>query len=512
VSTASELGARGPREYPNRFPVLLLLSALLCSPAASDEPVEPGARYERREGATFLWIEVPGHVVSYALPVGPTGTREILLLVAPPAEPETEPSEDDDESDEVRRLPACPEESEETASRPLSLYRFDPGGSDELQRLDDALPKDATALDAADLDGDGDDELLLARPGELFWLDLAGPAGPVTLRPLVQDPDLSWKRRHPRAIRRPELEDTAWAVSAGLGSLQIYGPVPEEERWEQLARVELPLEADLRGNGIRLSSPVPRFIGRDAEGRWLFATPPQSIGSSRVGTMLIAATPAGEVEVTQCWAHLPTPEQVLDESFVMIDDQPMLLVGTKPADKLNLFGEKQLRLYRLRRDRSRLGFHPEFAAESRMNLWQDAVPRMIDVNGDGAEDLVIGYWKGIFKSRVVLDAYLRGADGSFSTSPRNTAIDVKKGEEGFLHYGSDLNGNGHPDLLVRDEEHVLIYAGRASTDGKQLVDTKKPHRVEAHNEPLLADLDGDGRPELLFLSGGRFQAIWPYGR
>ena len=108
--------------------VAALITSLTGAHGAGDEPVEPGARYLQKEGTTQLWIQVPGKVLSYALPSGPAGARQILLLVAPSDESEAEPAEDDEESDDVRRLPACPEDAEQAATRPLSLYRFDPGG------------------------------------------------------------------------------------------------------------------------------------------------------------------------------------------------------------------------------------------------------------------------------------------------------------------------------------------------------------------------------------------------
>ena len=36
---------------------------------------------------------------------------------------------------------------------------------------------------------------------------------------------------------------------------------------------------------------------------------------------------------------------------------------------------------------------------------------MLDVDRDGREDLVIGYWKGLAGAKVVLDVYLREAAG-----------------------------------------------------------------------------------------------------
>jgi hypothetical protein len=150
----------------------------------------------------------------------------------------------------------------------------------------------------------------------------------------------------------------------------------------------------------------------------------------------------------------------------------MLLAETMPSDKLSLFGEKLLRLFPLEADRSRLGPAPLFAVQSGMNLWQDAHPVLVDVNRDGRMDLVIGYWKGLMSPRVALEAYVREPDGSFRSSPRTTAFDVKNGEGSYLHYGDDLDGDSLPDLLVRRDESWLLHSGLPSSSGKKLVDRK----------------------------------------
>ena len=294
---------------------------------------------------------------------------------------------------------------------------------------------------------------------------------------------------HPRAARNAAPSGWPWAAASDLGSLTVYGPVygPEEGGgpWGILARADLPLDVGLRKTGIRVSSPTPRYIGADQRGRIFFATPPERVSARRLRTTLVTVEPDGESAVAEAWSSLPTAEDVLERSFLMIDDRPVLFVTTKPADKLSLFGEKRIRLFPLRQDRSRLGMLPLFAADSRMNLWQFGTPRMIDVDADGSEDLVIGYWKGLADDKVVLDAYLRGPGGEFAASPRTTGFNVEEGDRSFVEYGADVNGDGFPDLLVGSEAALLLYAGQPSTRGQRLVD----------REPQLLALGGaDGPP------------------
>ena len=55
----------------------------------------------------------------------------------------------------------------------------------------------------------------------------------------------------------------------------------------------------------------------------------ESFGQSRVRTTLAAVHPDGASSTTDCWARLPTPEDVLDSSFVFLDDRPVLVVTTR---------------------------------------------------------------------------------------------------------------------------------------------------------------------------------------
>jgi len=486
---------------------------------------EPGVTVDRADGATRLDGVLPGRLVSYALPIDSEGRRDVLLLVRPhrtdepDVETDDEVSDSDKKGDDYRKIPPCPADEEGTPSAaepetPLALYRLDVG-AERLERLREDLPHDATALDAADLDGDGRQELILARPGEVLQVG-RDPSDP--LQTLLEQDGLNWKALHPRSIRHEELDDRPWTTTTDLGRLILYGPQGQEKTWGVLAQVDLPLEADVDADGISIWSPLPRLVGNASDGTLFFASPPDSFGKSRVQTTLVAVRPDGGSSTTDCWGHLPSPEDVLGSGFLFIDDRPVLLVTTKPGDKLNLFGEKRLRIFPLERDRSRLGLLPLFEVETRINMWQDANLQMLDVNGDGRDDLVVGYWKGILKDRVVLDVYLRTENGGFDSSERNTAFDVKKGDRDFVQYGADLTGDGLPDLLVRGKRGLMIYPGRRSKNGKQLVeddpilvrltdrekDSEKDFLFTYYSggRPRVVDLDADGTHDILLIYTG----------
>jgi hypothetical protein len=182
-----------------------------------------------------------------------------------------------------------------------------------------------------------------------------------------------------------------------------------------------------------------------------------------------------------------------------------------------------------------------FAATSRMNIWQDASPVVVDVNDDDRLDLVVGYWKGLTGPKVVLDAYLRREDGSFDTSPRTTAFDVKQGDRSILLYGDDLDGDDRPDLLLRTEEGLRLhrslpsrrgtklverdglaipFGGTAPESGTTTVDVSSSGDIDVRvdrgdAEPRLADLDGDGRKEIYAIVADAdqqvmaFRVVWP---
>jgi hypothetical protein len=239
--------------------------------------------------------------------------------------------------------------------------------------------------------------------------------------------------------------------------------------------------------------------------------------------------PTAEERQVEAWARLPERERVIEAAFLRLEGRPILAVTSRPADKLALFGEKLLRLFPLERDRSRAGVEPLFAVQSRMNLWQGARLTIADVDGDGRDDLVAGYWKGLKNATVVLDAYLRREDGSFDPGPRSTAFDVKEGNKDILGFGADLDGDGRSELVLGVAGKLLVFRGQAGKRGADLVE--RPARWTVPAESLLVadarsgdfgdvdislgdegqriltvssspaprraiDLDGDGRKEL----------------
>lgn len=424
------------------------------------ETVKPEVQLRHVAGWNLLEAVVPGKLLSVA---SLDGGRTMYLLVEPietPGQPPPAEGPADDEREEDAPL-VCPQPENVSLPPLLELYRL------ELQRQElglvrQDLPSDGNLLGVADLDGAGEEVLLLRRPGQLLALQRD------RLVPLVEGPPDMEMRWHASA-------DGFRAVGSSVfgGTLRFYLAGIGTTQWREIAALALPSTGSVQATGISVRYAVPRYLGRDQDGKLFYATPPEAIGPRRLQITLFVLDPSsGEVQVSDCWAGLPGPEKLLDYHFLLLEGQPMLLAETMPGNKLSLLGEKLLRLFPLQLDRSRLGLAPVFAVQSRMNLWQEAHPSLVDVNRDGRVDLVLGYWKGLISPRIALDAYVRQADGSFRGSPRTTAFDVEDGEGSYLHYGDDLDGDSLPDLLVRQDQNWLLYSGLPSSSGKKLVNRK----------------------------------------
>ncbi len=525
--------------------VVVLLNSLPAAEKEKKPAAPPGISRESFDGAVRVEAVVPGRLISYALPRNAAGLREVILLVAPDPVPAASSSQDSRNPPDAPCAATGPKESE--PDRPRLLIRLNESGAGTLDLLRDDLPADAFTLDAIDRDADGTDELLLARPGRVEMIrDESGRrfAGGPDL--LMADPNLrpgAIDPLRPRPIRAPANRQADLLPIDLLGGARFYGPSLDGRSWDLLYEARLPIETVKDAAGLKLSSPRIARAGISPSGTTLFASGPEPQGHRRLRSILIDPSNEGEARRVECWSLLPEPEALLESAYLMLDGRPALLVTTRPAEKLSLFGEKLLRLFLLEgNDRSRTGNAPVLALESRINLWQPVTPIVIDVNHDGREDLVAAYWKGLKDSRVVLDLYLRQQDGSFSRSPVETAFDVERGSRSMVGYGRDLDADGAADLILVANGRMLVFPGsRVSRGGKEIVAARPRWSVPIEGDwfgvadwdfdlstvskgirarppfggpgaPQPADLDGDGRPEVLFATPderghGRFEII-----
>lgn len=497
------------------------------------EPADPlpvdAVRVETVAGATAFHAVVAGKIAGIAVPRRAGGGREIVLLVTPPR-PKV-PDETQQKVDDRSRCDEPPGRPADAPEEPKRLVRFDPTGAGALVTLGTDLPAGARALGAADLDGDGADELLMTT-GDGVEILRATAAGSWTREPLRPGGPAAGAvgTIEPGAVGtgggRPDL-----VTVAGLGVLRAWRTDPDGA-WKSLFDAELPVDAKRPRWGLELSSPAARRLPVP-DGGDVVVTDPERRGADRLRTILVRpAAPEGERRI-EVFAKLPGPERLMESGFLLLDGRPALAVTTMPAGKLSFFGEKLLRVFFVEGDRTRLGKPPALAVESGANLWQETYTVAADVDGDGREDVVLAYWKGLKDDTVVLDAYLRRADGSFEKSPRSTSFDAENANRDVLLYGTSFDGTGLPDLLLVADGKLAFHPGApASAKGRALV-APKPQWVvplefsggaggqvvvslgtagtgvekwsESGVRPWPVDLDGDGRTEILLLADGTKQ-------
>ena len=525
--------------------------ARAASPPADQPLAEPTIRVDRIGGAVRIDAALPGTLRAYALPRLADGKRRrVALLVRPrPPVPSSSGEEGTPAGSPGKKAPVSANtRDEKPADPPLWLAWFDPSDEAriEIDRRD--LPADARAIDAIDLDGHGGEELVIWRAGEIDALVAEAVSGRVeSIERLISDPEIHPVSADARALCDLDCagERILWSIL--VGSLRGYGPSVREPNpaaggtrgtaaaWAILADLPLPVSASRSGSMLMLSGPAVRPLGGAAPsaGR-LVAVGPEPYGTDRLRTLLIDPSLPAETGTTECWSLLPAPEKVIESAYLRIDGRPALAVTTRSAEKLELFAEKRLRVYLLESDRTRRGRPPTLAADTRINLWQSTDPIAIDVDHDGRQDLVLGYWKGLKNHHLVLDAYLQTEDGGFATSARTTSFEVKDARRSFLSYGHDLDGDGFADLVLLAANKVLVYPGSPkSSKGRDLVaeaprwelplsppgraqvnvpesdgdegdfdseEARAPPDPRSTGSPRFVDVDGDGREEI-FIAG-----------
>jgi len=276
---------------------------------------------------------------------------------------------------------------------------------------------------------------------------------------------------------------------------------------------------------VTIASPPVRAVGRPASGRMVFATEPQALGKRRLRTVFVDPDAPRDNQSIESWALFPAAERVVDSGFALLGGAPVLVATTTSGDKLSLLGEKSLRVFPLGGDRTRAGDAPVFAATTGINLWQEARPAVLDLDGDGRDELVLAYWKGLKNAIAALEVY-RGGVSPILAKEGTTAFDVEGGAKGFIAFGSDIDGDTRPDLLLMANRELLVFPGVAASRAiRKPVESRPSRKIplpadlpDAQGDsfsmgtggfqisrsagglgtPRIFDLSGDGRPEILF--------------
>jgi hypothetical protein len=524
---------------------VLVVSAAAAreKPASKPVPVARGVAVVNVDGGYRTDARLDGSLVAWTLVGEAPARRGILVLLAQPPAPRGAGT-----SDATRA--ACSVSEENAAQpppRPLRLARVNHRDPASIEILRDDIRGDTIAAGAFDADADGRDDLVLFRPGRVELIP-AGADGRFAAEPvsIVED---SGAGPIPFEGVGGSLGPTNDPAGPRLrlpviGALRTWGPDAARARWRILSDAPTPFRAEPALSGLRLVGPRVLSCGRDATGRAWFATEAEAVGRDRLRARLLDPDGAPESRSATCWARLPAPERVLEQTCLMLDGAPHLVVTTMSSEKLSLLGEKRLRVFPLTPDRTRTGATPRFAVASGINLWQATIPVLADVDGNGSLDLVLPYWKGLKGSTAVLEAFPRRADGAFEATARRTELDVADGEKSWIGWGQDASGDGRPDLLLFAGKNVVLYPGMASDDGRRLVSAKPSARLPWPDDapdlgsvwsglggdgpvagvqfgslgvPVASDLDGDGRVELILVGndadGGRLIVFeFPSGR
>jgi FG-GAP-like repeat len=468
--------------------LLLILAAGGALGAArdyADTHPPSGVSVRSADGARHYEAVVPGALLAWAAPRDAAGGRLLFLLAAPEGAPDD------------RR----------------TLYRLDLEGR-RLTALRDDLEAGLDRLAAVDLDGDGSDELVLGGPGRF----LEAARGGREIRPLYDAPGLDLGAA---VAVRGDAPEPGQLTLAGVGVLRRFAT--EGGVWRPAASLPLPLAASRQGQGIRLTSP-PSTLLRLAAGD-AYAVGPEAVGDRRWRCLL---TPAGGGPALEAWGRLPGAERVQWSWFEVIDGRPVLVLTTNSADRLGLFERQQLRLFSLREDRTRTGVGPWLAAPTTSRRWQRVEPFVADLDGDGDDDFVVAQVDGLGGGGLVVEAFVNDGRHGFPTRRRSS---LARAPEAW-HFGSDLTGDGLPDLVLVSDGEIAVYetlagggrllarrprwafAGPDIARGGAGVEIGSGGAVatgegsEPPRTPHLLDLDGDGRAEVLVADPPR----WGFGR
>src|SRR5260370_42667476 len=159
-------------------------------------------------------------------------------------------------------------------------------------------------------------------------------------------------------------------------------------------------------------------------------------------------------------------------------------VGLIMPVMLGISGDGPHRPLQFREMTIRVGQGPRWVSVADVN--QDGIPDILVTNADGGTvTVLLGDGEGRFRE-------VSGSPFAAGHLPNDIAI-------------ADMNGDGHPDLVIPDHQspYITILLG----DGKGGFRPAPGSPVDVHSNPhphgvAVADFDGDGKPDVVTDSWG----------
>jgi hypothetical protein len=90
---------------------------------------------------------------------------------------------------------------------------------------------------------------------------------------------------------------------------------------------------------------------------------------------------------------------------------------------------------------------------------------------------VLAYWKGLKNAIAALEIYRGGANPRFAKA-RSLTFDVEEGDKSFMDFGHDVDGDGHPDLVLRTNAELQVFPGvDPAKAAEKPVETRPSRRI-----------------------------------
>jgi hypothetical protein len=264
----------------------------------------------------------------------------------------------------------------------------------------------------------------------------------------------------------------------GVGERGEVAPPPP---WLAVGRAGEARRLLLEGDTLRAGEPHGLPVTASLE-RWglrlespaaRFAGPWLAIGPQQEGVVLRSVLIASGGERREHTSALPEPERVADSAVVTLDGRPTLVVGTFRG--LGVMSRKRLRVFALAGEPGAPPRRPLLARELSARAWQEIVVRAGDFDGDGKDDLAVAAAEGLGGGEVTVTVFRGMGGGRLRAEPVQARVEVK---DVAWRYGADVDGDRRPDLVTLGGGKLQVFSGSA------------PHGLPAKKPSVAVKVEG----------------------